>query len=211
MLFEQELSPLIIEGYFNLNTSHPIYRKNIVTQVKTSWGSSPRALLEMLERTADTPSGAKEFDFIEKGKSDFAVDRSRRQEVLNPLLEKLNNLDYGKDIKLQAFLRCLRGHCPQEKVIVFCERHATAFYLERAVTNSEPSLKVFSTITKKNLQKVSKPSLDISEKITRKLNELSLNSRLVPTMQQRNIRKPMTFSSPLMPLELASTCKMPRW
>ena len=211
LLFEQELSPLIIEGYFNLNTSHPIYRKNIVTQVKTSWGSSPRALLEMLERTADTPSGAKEFDFIEKGKSDFAVDRSRRQEVLNPLLEKLNNLDYGKDIKLQAFLRCLRGHCPQEKVIVFCERHATAFYLERAVTNSEPSLKVFSTITKKNLQKVSKPSLDISEKITRKLNELSLNSRLVPTMQQRNIRKPMTFSSPLMPLELASTCKMPRW
>jgi hypothetical protein len=78
LLFEQELSPLIIEGYFNLNTSHPIYRKNIVTQVKTSWGSSPRALLEMLERTADTPSGAKEFDFIEKGKSDFAVDSSRR-------------------------------------------------------------------------------------------------------------------------------------
>lgn len=153
LLFENELGAILSQGYFDLNTKHPIYRKNIANQIKVAWGSSPRELQEMLERVGDTPGGAKEFDFAKKEKSAFIFDREQRQAVLNPVIQQLRELTFEQDDKLGSLLLILGNHCPQEKVIVFCERHATAYYLEQALTQLTPSLRVFCTIVQRRSQK----------------------------------------------------------
>ena len=43
VILESELSSVITQGYFDLNISNPIYRKNIVTQIEKAWASSPLA------------------------------------------------------------------------------------------------------------------------------------------------------------------------
>jgi superfamily II DNA or RNA helicase len=151
--FENELGAILSSGYFDLNTKHPIYRQNIATQIKVAWGSSPRELKEMLERVCDTPGGANEFDFAKKEKSAFIFDREQRQAVLNPLIQQLRELTFEQDDKLGSLLLILGNHCPQEKVIIFCERHATAYYLEQALTQLTPSLRVFCTIVQHCSQK----------------------------------------------------------
>ncbi|WP_236739207.1 helicase-related protein [[Phormidium ambiguum] IAM M-71] len=142
---EAELASVISQGYFDLNVSHPIYRKNIVTQVKKDWASSPLALKEILERVVDTPRGEKALDLE---KSDFFISQEERQKVLNPIISKLHKLNRQQDKKLQNLLEIIDFHCPQEKLIIFCERYPTAFYLEEALKSLKPNLRIFSTITK---------------------------------------------------------------
>lgn len=146
--FENEITAAIADGYFELNSTHPIYRRNIETLLKTSWGSSPLALCLMLERVVDTPGGPKEFDFAKKQRTEFTFSRVERQQILNPLIEKLKKLTYEQDLKLQTLVRLLTTDCLNEKVIVFCERRATAVYLEKALEQLMPSARVFSTIDK---------------------------------------------------------------
>ena len=144
--FENELTSAISSGYLNLESS--IYKKNIETLVKTAWGSSPLALRSILERVVDTPGGLKEFNFARNQTSEFRFSRLERQQVLNPVIEKLKKLTFAQDLKLQTLIRILKTDCQNEKVIVFCERHQTAFYLEQALNQLLPSLRVFSTIEK---------------------------------------------------------------
>gem|GEM_PF-660781 len=147
---ENDIAQVINEGYFNLNTSHPIYRKNIETQVKTAWGSSPLAIQNALERTVDTPGGEKQFNFGKNQKSEFTRSKSERQEALQPIINQLSQLNYDVDLKLQTLVTLLIKHTNQEKVIIFCERLVTAFYLEEALHRLMPELKIFSTVIKSN-------------------------------------------------------------
>lgn len=167
---ERELTSIILDGYFDLNTPHPIYRKNIETQVKISWGSSPEALLSLLERVVDTPEGLKEFDFAKKGTSTFKFSRTERQQVLNPIIKELRELAFEHDLKLQTLVRILEElHAKKEKVIVFCERLPTAVYLEQGLAQLMPELRVFSTIVRVQSQKIdnyeTKKTKDIEEAI----------------------------------------------
>lgn len=152
---EGELTSVIIDGYFDLDTTHPIYRKNIETQVKISWGSSPEALLYFLERVVDTPGGLKEFDFAKKGKSAFKFSKNERHQALNPIIQKLKKLNLKHDLKLQTLVTLLKEiNINNEKVIIFCERYPTAFYLEQSLAQLMPELRVFSTITKSPNNKI---------------------------------------------------------
>ena len=187
--FENELFQAIYQGYFDLNFNNSSYRKNIETQVKIAWSSSPLALLDILERVVDTPGGKKQFDFAQRNTSQFVFDKKSRQEIINPIIKRLQYLIfdydkeashfctfhlkiclenlglplvyliylqkkylvYNKDNKLHNLLQILRFHSPQqEKVIIFCERLATAYYLEEALTEYIPELQVFSTVEKNN-------------------------------------------------------------
>lgn len=144
---ERELTPVFVDGYFDLETAHPIYRKNIETLVKISWASSPLALLYFLERVVDTPGGTKEFDFAKNQTSTFKFSCSERQKVLNPIIKKLKKLTFERDIKLQTLVSLLKkNHAQNEKVIIFCERLPTAAYLEKGLAELMPELRIFSTI-----------------------------------------------------------------
>ncbi len=145
---ENEIAQVINEGYFHLSTPHPIYRKNIETQVKTSWSSSLLAIKNTLERTIDTPGGDKQFPFAKNQTSEFARSKSDRQTALLPIINQLSQLNYDKDWKLQTLITLLKKHIEQEKVIIFCERLITAFYLEQALNNLMPDLRIFSTVIK---------------------------------------------------------------
>ena len=118
------LTPVFADGYFDLDYSNPKCREGIESQIKIAWGSSPLALCSMLERVVDTPGGNKQFDFAKNQTSEFAFSKLERQNVLIPIIEKLNQLTLEQDLKLLALVRLLELHCKTEKVIVFCERHA---------------------------------------------------------------------------------------
>jgi hypothetical protein len=145
LLLEEQISP-IIDEYFDLAVRNPAYRKNIVTQMKICWGSSPLALLEIFERIIDTPGGQKEFDFAKRGSSVFESDRETRRRILEPLVGELENLPFLEDPKIQNLLYLIDTFCPAHKAIVFCERRATAYYLERALAELMPQLRIFSTV-----------------------------------------------------------------
>lgn len=169
---EREITSVIIDGYFDLDTTHPIYKKNIETQVKISWGSSPEALLYFLERVVDTPGGLKEFDLANKGKSAFKFSKTERQQVLNPIIKKLKQLTFERDLKFQTLITLLKAiNSKNEKVIIFCERYPTAFYLEQSLAQLMPELRVFSTIMKSPNNKIdsyeTKKTKDIEEAIAK--------------------------------------------
>lgn len=145
LLFESQISDLIERGYFDLDTTQ-IYRTNIAFQVKLSWASSPLALIETLERVIDTPGGQKEFDFAERKKSEFAIDKSERRRVLKPIVKQLKALSYLDDPKFKHLMYVVDRFCPREKVIIFCERKSTVYYLEQALESLLPELRVYSTV-----------------------------------------------------------------
>ncbi|WP_138504574.1 helicase-related protein [Nostoc sp. PA-18-2419] len=153
---ESELIPVFVDGYFDLENTHPIYRKNIENLVKISWASSPEALLYFLERVVDTPGGTKEFEFAKNQTSKFKFSRSERQKIINPIIKKLNMLGFEHDIKFQILVNLVKDiHVQNEKIIIFCERLPTAAYLKKGLARLMPELRVFSTIdenynTKKN-------------------------------------------------------------
>ena len=148
---ENDMAEVINYGYFDLNTTHPIGKKNIVKEVKVSWGSSPACLQNILERTIDTPGGRKELDFSKNKTSSFVHSKIDRQSALTPILEKISQLSLDRDLKLQTLITLLEKYFNQEKIIIFCERLITAYYVEQSIKTLIPSLKVFSTITKNEI------------------------------------------------------------
>lgn len=146
LFLEFDVSSAITEGLFDLNTTHPVYRKNIVTQIKTAWASSPLALQEILERVIDTPHGKKSFKLE---KSDFVKPPEERKQILQPIVNKLKKLQKEKDRKLQNLINIIDFHSPQDKLVIFCERYPTACYLEEAIKNIKTDLRIFCTIEQK--------------------------------------------------------------
>ncbi|EGK86763.1 helicase [Microcoleus vaginatus PCC 9802] len=173
VILESELSSVITQGYFDLNIPNPIYRKNIVSLIKKAWASSPLALKESLESVVDTPEGEKSFNL---DKSEFVISQEQRQEVLNPIISNLHKLKQQQDKKLQNLLNIIDFHCPQEKLVIFCERYPTAFYLEEAITLLKSSLRIFSTIEKSKDAKYQPKTLKNVEKAIEKFAPIANNS-----------------------------------
>lgn len=151
---EKEIVSAIRENCFDLNAGHPLFCKNIENTVKRAWASSPLALRRILERVADTPGGARELPFAKKKKSRFVFDKSQRQSVINPIIERLKAFQSSDDSKLQSLLDLLNFHCleKKEKVIIFCELRPTVTYLQKRIQDILPSLKVYGTIKKSSFR-----------------------------------------------------------
>ena len=173
VILESELSSVITQGYFDLNIPNAIYRKNIVSLIKKAWASSPLALKESLESVVDTPEGEKSFNLE---KSEFVISQEERQKVLNPIISKLHKLKPQQDKKLQNLLNIIDFHCPQEKLVIFCERYPTASYLEEAITSLKPSLRIFSTIETNKDSKYQPKTLKNVEKAIEKFAPIANNT-----------------------------------
>ncbi|MEL7357900.1 MAG: helicase-related protein [Cyanobacteria bacterium J06560_6] len=144
--FEAELSPLIAQKYFDLNTIG-LFQKNIERLVRVAWTSSPLALKGILQRVFETPGGKNAFDFSTQGKATFKVEKKRRREALEPILQLLDQQTETSDTKLKALVKLLELHGRQnEKAIIFCERRATVVYLKDALDKLMPELSVAATI-----------------------------------------------------------------
>jgi hypothetical protein len=166
---EQEVSVVLAEHLLETKVKMPLYRKIIETEARIAWSSSPWAMRDLLEHVLDTPNGPNSFEV------DFKVSLEKRELVIRPILEKFENLVFEQDLKLQALISILRdltkaGH----KAIIFCERHATVAYLEKAIVQLIPELtpRCFSTIT------YDKTSKKTSKKIYRPISPTTINEAI---------------------------------
>jgi superfamily II DNA or RNA helicase len=143
--FETEMSEALDQDYFRHRLRRfqtrgqwRLSESTIEQEACTSWSSSPLALEEVIQNTIQD-----EYDV------DFIRSKEARKEKLDPLLEKIKALRPEEDQKLVALSRCLREfYDKQQKVIIFTERHATAYYLERNLPKLIPNLKVASVVKK---------------------------------------------------------------
>jgi len=141
---ENELTDAIVNNYFDLNSRNAMFKKSIERLVRVAWASSPLAIRGAIESIMDTPGGKNEYKFE---KLEFSYSRQQRQKILSPILEELNNYNYSRDIKLIALCKMLDVlDINQQKVIIFCERHATVVYLKKALNELRSSLQVAATI-----------------------------------------------------------------
>jgi|AMZC01.1.fsa_nt_AMZC01000485.1_27 superfamily II DNA or RNA helicase len=142
-------APMVLEDEMTRILDHRILARKskrarnqpIENHARIAWGSSPWAIREVIEKSIRSPEdgGYRIKDFI--------LDEETRQELLIPTLERLKQMTYEEDEKLQAVLAALDHRCRNgNKVIVYSERRATIAYLETALKNLRPSIRVASTI-----------------------------------------------------------------
>ncbi|MEM1321607.1 MAG: helicase-related protein [Bacteroidota bacterium] len=114
------------------------YRSKMIIQNKAeiSWMSSPLAFRQVIK---DTIQGLDDVQYIRPVK--------KRKVLLTPILSKLDSIKPHHDPKFEALREYLRTFKQeQRKVIVFTERQLTAIYLERALAERLPFLKVANTV-----------------------------------------------------------------
>lgn len=145
VILEEQVSAALDSGYFKHKLiGFPSRGKmrysqaSIENEVIVSWGSSPWALRDVIEKTIKPVDGYN-VPFI------FSLDE--RQQYLSPILDALQELNYSDDYKLQQLLLLLQqlrrnGH----KVLIFSERLVTASYLETALAELMPNLRVANTV-----------------------------------------------------------------
>ena len=149
LILQDELTEAIVKGYFNINPKNPMFKDLYNRSVKIAWASSPLSLQGVLERIADTPGGENSYQFE---KLEFMVSREDRENFLRPIITELKrinqNLNQNLDLKFQILSALIKEQVleNQQKVIIFCERRATVFYLSRYFISNFPSLKIAYTI-----------------------------------------------------------------
>ena len=120
---------------------YAVARDSIKREVQTAWASSPAAISYALRKAIDTPTGKNSYNV------NFLRSQEDRKKEILPLLERTSNLKYLDDPKLLVLLKIIKkSHSSNDKVIVFVERRATIIYLENALSELLPQVKVFSTI-----------------------------------------------------------------
>ncbi|MBK8433403.1 MAG: hypothetical protein IPL28_19900 [Chloroflexi bacterium] len=75
-------------------------------------------------------------------KVDFIRSIKDREKVLRPILDAINQMNYNDDQKFQQLLWLIQMQHPQEKIIVFTERRATAVYLEQGLLVCLPDVPI---------------------------------------------------------------------
>jgi hypothetical protein len=139
MLLEDDISR-ILDNRLLARKPARSRQQPIENQARIAWGSSPLAIREVLEKTCET---------VQEGgyKVEFELDIKERRDELRPLIRKLKELDFSQDEKLLGLLEVIDCHYSEGgKTIVYSERHATIAYLEKALKQLRPSLKVASTV-----------------------------------------------------------------
>jgi superfamily II DNA or RNA helicase len=125
-------------------TDSTVSRDSIKREVQIAWASSPAATYHALRKVIDTPTGKNSYDV------DFISSQEDRKKEILPLLEKIYSIKYSDDPKLFILLEIIKkSHINNEKIIIFAERRATIVYLENAISQLLPEIKVFSTIKTK--------------------------------------------------------------
>lgn len=141
--FEAEMT-VAFENHCFKRKSLKAFYQGIENTVRLHWASSPLALKIALEKT-----------IIDKEEGGYAggymIDKSIRESYIKPIIEKLLKLKFTDDQKLKSLIEILKEHVikKNEKVIIFVERHATSFYLENAINQLLPSVRISSATEEK--------------------------------------------------------------
>ncbi|MFB6277178.1 MAG: helicase-related protein [Halothece sp.] len=167
LMLEEELSEAIKKGYFNFKPGTSGYPKWCVRLVQITWASSPLVLQEVLQSVIDTPGGKKSYKLDQDV---FLFSRAERQNALKPIIALIKQKQGKQDIKLNALLSLInQTRENREKIIIFCERHATAVYLYESLSKLLPTFQVVCTserVTNQNqyqLKKSAKVDILIKE------------------------------------------------
>ena len=113
-------------------------------ETRIAWASSSKAVEETLRKVINTP-GKQGYESVK-----FCKSLAEREKVIAPLLEKWVEITFCVDRKFQVLKRIIEEEFSRErKIIIFCERLATAVYLEDCLNKSLPSVRVFTTIEKR--------------------------------------------------------------
>lgn len=105
-----------------------------------SWGSSPWALREVVEKTIKETDGYS-YPFI--------YDREEREKELTPLLLALNNLKHENDEKfVRLFLLVKKLRQDGHKILIFSERLITTSYIEIGLRELIPELRIANTVVR---------------------------------------------------------------
>lgn len=160
LFMESEISQVFRDGCFTVKDP-PESRKFIETQAEVAWASSPWALREIIKKVINTPGKPNlSYDF------EFKMSQSQRREILQPLLNRLNKIQFPDDQKLASLCKILQEvHSINKKVIIFCERRATVAYLVKAINALLDHLRVFGTIKQGKGQYLSMSDRDIFQAI----------------------------------------------
>ena len=147
LLVQEELSEAISRGYFNVKSRNPMFRYWCSRLVKVAWASSPLALESVLQCVLDTPNGKNSYNFK---KDSFLFSHSERKPVIKQIISRLKQQQKA-DPKLKGLLSIILDKREEsEKMIIFCERRATVFYLYQALQEQIPELKIYHTIDQGN-------------------------------------------------------------
>lgn len=147
LLVQEELSEAISDGYFNIKHPNPMFRDWCCRLVKIAWASSPLALESVLQCVLDTPNGKNSYKLK---KDSFLFPHSERKPVIKQIISRLKQQQKA-DPKLKGLLSIILDKREEsEKMIIFCERRATVFYLYKALQEQIPELKINHTIDQGN-------------------------------------------------------------
>lgn len=141
-VLEEDIARLLALGCFKINSNRPSRRTLIEKHVRVAWGSSPRALQDVLEKVVSPDGYQATFK-----KATFRMPLAERQEHVEPVLDKLRQLTFSDDLKLRQFFAVLDPILAQDnKVVVFSERLPTVAYLEEAIQILRPEWRLGSTV-----------------------------------------------------------------
>jgi hypothetical protein len=162
IILEQKLSVAIEGGYFKHKLqafqSRGTWMQSVTSIQKealVAWTSSPWALKEVLLNVVE-----------DSYQVEFTRSRDERKRVLQPILDELNNYPMTSDAKLMALRQCLTDALQEgRKVIVFSERLATCVYLEVALTELLPNLRIANAVKDTGKQYELKDSEEVHQLI----------------------------------------------
>jgi len=141
-ILERDVATLLAIGCFKVEAYKPGHTTLIERLVRVSWGSSPRALEDILKKVISPEGYESNFE-----KTSFRMSIEEREQHIGPVIKKLEQFSFDDDLKLRQFLAVLRPLLEQgNKVLVFSERHPTVVYLEKAIRHLHPDWPVESTI-----------------------------------------------------------------
>lgn len=148
LFLEQEIANILDIGCFTVSVpdwqlrnaewrSFALRRRaSIETIVRVAWGSSPWALRDIMQKVYEG-----------RYKVTFEMPLSAQQQNLQPLKHRVEQMSFLDDMKLQGFCQVLdQQHLLERKVIVFSEQLATVVYLETALAELRPHIKVACTV-----------------------------------------------------------------
>lgn len=142
-VLEREIAVLLSMGCFKIESYRPSFRTPIEKTVRVAWGSSPKALKEVLQKVV-SPDG---YEATFK-RTRFRMDALQRQAHIQPIINLLENFRFDDDLKLRQFFAVLTPILSEgNKVVVFSEQRATVVYLEEAIKALRPEWSFGSTIT----------------------------------------------------------------
>jgi superfamily II DNA or RNA helicase len=144
--FKHDLRSFKVRGKWRRSTS------DVESQVIVSWGSSPWALRDVVEKTI-TEKGY-DYQFI------YSLE-DRRKELL-PLLINLQEMKYEDDKKFMTLLLLVRelrkdGH----KILIFSERLITTVYIEKGLRDLLPELRIANTVKEHRNEFIQKDFQDV--------------------------------------------------